>query len=56
MKNSDTEFDHNWKTLSTQDQTRIVQALVERIDYNGREQAVSLVFRGTAPEMETCDP
>jgi hypothetical protein len=53
---SDSEFDRLLKTLSMQDQARIVQALIERIDYNGREQAISLVFRSATPEPETDTP
>ena len=38
-------FDPVWDTLSPREQARIIQLLVERVDYNGKDGTVSLTFR-----------
>jgi len=34
-----------WGTLSPREQARIVQLLVERVDYDGREGTIAVTFR-----------
>jgi hypothetical protein len=45
-------FDRVWEALATQEKARVVQRLIERVDYDGAEGTVSVVFRsnGTATE------
>lgn len=38
-------FDPVWETLSPREQARIIQLLVERVDYNGEDGTVSVTFR-----------
>ena len=38
-------FDPVWETLSPREQARIIQLLVERVDYNGKDGTVSVTFR-----------
>ena len=38
-------FDPVWETLSPREQARIVQLLVERVDYDGKNGTVSVTFR-----------
>jgi len=40
-------FDPVWDALSTREQARIVQLLVERVDYDGRSDNVSITFHAT---------
>ena len=37
-------FDPVWETLSPREQARLLQLLIERIDYDGREGAISITF------------
>lgn len=39
------EFDVLWDSLSLKDQSRILNLLIERVDYNGAESTVSISFR-----------
>lgn len=38
------EFDPVWETLSSHEQARLVQLLIKRIDYDGRDGVVSITF------------
>lgn len=38
-------FDPVWDSLSPREQTRVVQLLIERVDYDGRSGKVSITFR-----------
>ncbi len=38
-------FDPIWETLSPREQARLLQLLIERIDYDGREGTISITFR-----------
>jgi len=38
-------FDPVWETLSPREQARIIQLLVERVDYDGKRGTVSVTFR-----------
>jgi site-specific DNA recombinase len=38
-------FDPVWDTLSPKEQTRILQLLVERVDYDGKEGTIAVTFR-----------
>lgn len=38
-------FDGVWKSLNTNEQTRIVQAIIERVGYDGRTGKVAITFR-----------
>jgi site-specific DNA recombinase len=40
-------FDPIWETLTPHEQTRIVQLLVERVDFNGASNTVSITFHAT---------
>jgi site-specific DNA recombinase len=37
-------FDPVWETLTPQEQTRVVQILVERVDFNGATNTVAITF------------
>ncbi|WP_145096504.1 hypothetical protein [Anatilimnocola aggregata] len=37
-------FDPLWETLSTREQARLLQLLIERVDYDGREGTISITF------------
>ena len=37
-------FDPVWETLTPQEQTRVVQLLVERVDFNGASNTVAITF------------
>ena len=39
------QFDPLWKSLSTREQARVLQLLIERIDYDGKDGKVSVTFR-----------
>ena len=39
------EFDQVWQTLAPREQARILELLVERVDYDGERGQVSLTFR-----------
>ena len=41
------DFHQTWDALAPRDQTRIIELLIERIDYRGREGQISLTFRPT---------
>ena len=41
------DFNPLWETLSPREQARIVQLLVERVDYDGAAQTVSITFHPT---------
>ena len=41
------DFNPLWETLSPREQAPIVQLLVERIDYDGAAQTVSITFHPT---------
>lgn len=38
-------FDPVWESLTPREQIRIVQLLIERVEYDGRASQVSLTFR-----------
>ena len=38
-------FHHTWDALAPRDQTRILELLIERIDYRGQDGQISLTFR-----------
>jgi site-specific DNA recombinase len=38
-------FDPVWETLSPREQARVIQLLVERVDYDGKQGTVSVTFR-----------
>lgn len=40
-------FDPLWESLSPREQARIVRLLVERVDYDGKNEAVTVTFRET---------
>ncbi|MCO6436929.1 MAG: recombinase family protein [Phycisphaerae bacterium] len=42
-----TAFDPIWNSLTSHEQARIVRLLVERVDYDGRSNTVSVTFRPT---------
>lgn len=51
-------FEPLWETLSPREQARIVRLLVERVDYDGKNESVTVTFRETgirtlAQEQET---
>jgi site-specific DNA recombinase len=37
-------FDPVWETLSPREQTRLLQLLIERVDYDGRDGTISITF------------
>lgn len=37
-------FDPLWETLSTREQARLLQLLIERVDYDGRDGTISITF------------
>ena len=39
------EFDPLWQSLSPREQARILHLLIERVDYNGEDETVSVTFR-----------
>ncbi len=39
------EFHQSWETLAPRDQARVIELLIERIDYRGKEGQISLTFR-----------
>ena len=39
------EFHHTWEALAPRDQARIIELLIERIDYRGKDGQISLTFR-----------
>lgn len=39
------EFNQTWEALAPRDQTRVLELLIERIDYRGKEGQISLTFR-----------
>jgi site-specific DNA recombinase len=39
------EFHQTWEALAPRDQARIIELLIERIDYRGKEGQISLTFR-----------
>jgi site-specific DNA recombinase len=39
------EFDQVWQTLAPREQARILELLIERVDYDGERGQVSLTFR-----------
>ena len=41
------EFDPLWESLSPREQARILQLLIERVDYDGEDGTVSVTFRPT---------
>lgn len=42
-----TDFESLWKVLSPAEQARVVELLVERVAYNGRDGTLSVTFRAT---------
>jgi len=40
-----TAFDPAWETLTPREQARILHLLIERIDYDGEQESVSITFR-----------
>ncbi len=40
-------FDPVWECLSPREQSRILELLIERVDFNGESGQVSIVFRST---------
>ncbi len=41
------DFDPLWEQLSTREQARVLELLIERMDYDGEEGPVSVTFRPT---------
>ena len=41
------QFDDLWAALSPRDQVRVIQLLVERVEYDGAAGTVSVTFRPT---------
>ena len=39
------EFHQTWDNLAPRDQARVIQLLIERIDYRGQDGQISLTFR-----------
>jgi site-specific DNA recombinase len=39
------EFNQTWEALAPRDQSRVLELLIERIDYRGKEGQISLTFR-----------
>lgn len=39
------EFHQTWEALAPRDQARVIELLIERIDYRGAEGQISLTFR-----------
>ncbi len=39
------EFHQTWEALAPRDQARVIELLIERIDYRGQEGQISLTFR-----------
>jgi site-specific DNA recombinase len=39
------EFHHTWEALAPRDQARVIELLIERIDYRGQDGQISLTFR-----------
>jgi len=37
-------FDPVWETLSPREQARVIRLLVQRVDYDGERQTVSVTF------------
>ena len=53
-------FDPVWDSLAPREQTRVVQLLVERVAYDGRDSQISVTFRPMgiktlATELASCD-
>jgi hypothetical protein len=40
-------FDSGWKCLSPREQSRILELLIERVEFNGESGQVSIMFRST---------
>ena len=40
-------FHQTWEALAPRDQARVLELLIERIDYRGKEGQISLTFRPT---------
>ena len=40
-------FDPVWEQLSSKEQARVLELLIERVDYDGAEETVSVTFRPT---------
>ena len=45
------EFDQVWDALSTHEQARLLQLLIERIDYDGRDGMITINFHDTGIKM-----
>jgi site-specific DNA recombinase len=45
-------FDEAWEGLSADDKARVLRQLVERVDYDGAEERVSVVFRSKGSETK----
>ncbi len=45
------EFHHTWEAIAPRDQARVLELLIERIDYRGKEGQVSLTFRRVASRL-----
>ncbi len=41
------EFDRLWNSLTTREQSRVLHLLLDRVEYDGRQNTVSLVFRSS---------
>jgi hypothetical protein len=44
------EFDRAWDGLSSDDKARVLRQLIERVEYDGAEEAISVVFRPNGSE------
>ena len=40
-----THFPQTWEALAPRDQARVLELLIERIDYHGQQGQISLTFR-----------
>jgi len=54
------QFDPAWESLAPREQARVVQLLVERVAYDGRDSQISVTFRPMgiktlATELANCD-
>jgi len=45
------EFDPVWEALSTREKSRVLELLLERVDYDGAEGTVAVTFRPTGIKM-----
>ena len=39
------DFDEVWDSLSSKEQAKIIHLLVERVEFDGRDQSVTVTFR-----------